>query len=243
MKNQTIRLLVLLAGIAGLHACKKGDQASQVMEAIPTKAMVENYVPTKVTNTGGAFFKSIDTICGPYLKYTTKIGLLGYESWPVLDDGNLTISMFGDKNYFEKLRRSPYAWWANWNKRPYVEEEIPEIFSMRGTGTTTLTLSKKCYVFGFELSANPANEERPMFPYQVRYYGTNELPDNKSVGIIENSVTAPSGARMFAVESDIPFDRVEIRYIGTSSLKPDTWAITNLRYITDRNVYEAHKKG
>jgi predicted choloylglycine hydrolase len=67
MKNQTIQLFVLLVGTVGLHACRKGDQASQALEAIPTKAKVEIFIPTKVTNTGGAFFKSIDTLCGPYL--------------------------------------------------------------------------------------------------------------------------------------------------------------------------------
>lgn len=243
MKNRTIQLFVMLVGIAGLPACKKGDQGSKAVEAVPSLAKIENFVPTKVTNNGGAFFKAIDTLCEPYLTYTTKIELKGYENWPILDDGNLTIGLFGDNTYFVKLHSAPFAWWANWNKRPYVEAEIPSIFYMTGTGTTTLTLSKKCYVFGFELSSWAGDKEVTRFPYQVRYYGTKELPDNKPVGIIENSVFAPSGARMFAVESDIPFDRVEIRYIGTTDIKPDTWGITNLRYIKDRNVYEAHKKG
>ena len=243
MKNQTIQLLVLLISIAGLHACKKGEQEVQAVEAVPSAVKVEGFIPTKVTNIGGAFFKAIDTVCGPYLTYTTKIEHQEYEHWPTLNDDNLTIGIFGDNTYFLKLPSAPFAWWTNWNKEPYVEEEIPVIFSMEHIGTTTLTLSKKCYVFGFELSANPANEAHPLFPYQVRYYATNGLSDNKPVGMLENSVTAPSGARMFAVESDIPFDRVEIQYIGTSAIKPDSWGIANLRYITDWNVYQAHKKG
>ena len=243
MKIQKISILAFLACLAGLNACEKGQHASQAVESGPKVAKVENFIPTKVTNTGGAFFKAIDTLCGPYLIYTTKIERQDYENWPTLDDGNLSVGIFGDNTRFVKLQSWPYAWWANWNKKPYVEAEIPVIFYMTGTGTTTLTLSKKCYVFGFELSSWAGDKEPTYFPYRVSYYGNDQLADNKPVGIIENSVIAPSGARMFAVESDTPVNRVEIQYIGNSTIKPDTWGIANLRYITDRNVYEAHKKG
>jgi hypothetical protein len=243
MKNQMIRSFLLLVFTSGLSACKKNEQGSQTMETAAPIALVASFVPTKVTNTAGQYFKSIDTICAPYLAFTNLINPATFTDGHhlSLSDGNLVVEGPGGTSYFEILKQHPYGWWNNWNKPPYVENQNPIIWERSVfDGPRTLKLSKKCYVFGFELSAFTNTVGTGPLTFVVKYTNTDQQPSALAIGSISNGVLAPNGARLFAVKSDIPFDQVEIIYSGSPSVEP-AWGITNIRYVTDKGIYEKHK--
>lgn len=243
MKNQSIQLGLLLAMILGITACEKNEQGPNLMSSEQPSAKTVNFVPTKVRNTMGAYFEAIDTVCEPYLKYTKKINISDLPDGYVfrITDGNLTLENLGNLGVFTKKSPAPDTWWGNWNKAPYVENENPTVLWMAGGYGTTITLSKKCYVFGFELSAEVGETSQAPFPYSVKYYDADNLPNDTPIGYLDNEVTSPSGARIFAIKSDIPFNRVQIYYNSSPVYEPWSWAITNIRYVTDKSVYDAHK--
>jgi hypothetical protein len=244
MKNQTIRLCLVLVFISELSACKKNEQAPQTMETAAPTAIVGSFVPTKVTNSAGQYFKSIDTICPPYLAFTNVIDstkFSEYRDYPTISDGNITLETSGLKYPWNFYGHHPFAWWNDWNTRPYVENQHPSVWVAYGNAPTTIKLSKKCYVFGFELSAQVGEFGIGPFTYIVKYGDTERPADDKVIGYISNVVVAPNGARLFAVKSDIPFDTIEIIYSGSATLEPASWGITNIRYVTDKDVYDKHK--
>jgi hypothetical protein len=208
MKNQTIRLCVVLAFIAGLSSCKKEEQALQTMETGQPSAKVENFVHTRVTNTGGQYFKAIDTICPPYLAFTSLIDFKKYEDGEnsLVSDGNLSVGYVG-KYPLYIIRRVTYGWWSNWNKPPFVENDNPIVWAADLNPPGVINLSKNCYVFGFELSATVGEFGLGPLSYTVKYEDTVQ---HKVIGYISNDVVAPNGARLFAVKSDIPFNKIEI---------------------------------
>src|SRR4051794_33918091 len=111
MKNQTLRLCLFLALIPGLGACKKNGQTLPVVEALRPSAAVQHFVPTKVTNTGGAYFESIDTICAPYLQYTTTIDYTKFGEnfiYPTIDDGKIKIETSGTNSTFYNYKQHPF---------------------------------------------------------------------------------------------------------------------------------------
>lgn len=243
MKNKTFQFGLALALIFELTACDKNEQVLKTVSNDRTIAKEVKFVPTTVRNVMGAYFEAIDTICEPYLKYTKKIPIADLPDGYVfrITDGDITLETLGDFAPFTKKSAAPNTWWANWNKAPYVEEENPAVLWMSGWYGTTITLSKKCYVFGFEMSAEVGETSQAPFPYTVKYYDADNLPNDTPIGYLDNEVTSPSGARIYAIKSDIPFNRVEIFYNSSPSLGSWSWAITNIRYVTDKQVYDAHK--
>lgn len=227
----------------GITACDKNEQLLNTTSSDQPSPKIVSFVPSTVRNTMGAYFEPIDTICDSYLKYTKKINISNLPDGYVfrLTDGDMKIETLGDLSAFTKKSPALNTWWANWNKAPYVEDENPAVLWMAGGDGTILTLSKKCYVFGFELSAEVGETSQAPFAYTVKYYDADNLPDGTPIGYLDNMVTSPSGARLFAIKSDIPFNRVQIYYNSSPVYAPWSWAITNIRYITDKNVYDAHK--
>ena len=243
MKNQTFKFGLALALILALTSCDKNEQVLNTVPNDRSSAKTLNYVPITVRNTMGAYFEAIDTVCEPYLKYTKKINITdlpdGYAFR--ITDGDLTLETLGDFPAFTKKSAAPNTWWANWNKAPYVEEENPAVLWMSGWDGTTITLSKKCYVFGFEMSAEVGETSQAPFPFSVKYYDADNLPNDTPIGFLDTEVTSPSGARLYAIKSDIPFNRVQIFYNSSPSLGPWSWAMTNIRYVSDKPFYDAHK--
>lgn len=243
MKNQTFKFGLALALILALTSCDKNEQVLNTVPNDRSSAKTVNFVPITVRNTMGAYFEAIDTVCEPYLKYTKKINITdlpdGYAFR--ITDGDLTLETLGDFPAFTKKSAAPNTWWANWNKAPYVEEENPAVLWMSGWYGTTITLSKKCYVFGFEMSAEVGETSQAPFPFSVKYYDADNLPNDTPIGFLETEVTSPSGARLYAIKSDIPFNRVQIFYNSSPSLGPWSWAMTNIRYVSDKPFYDAHK--
>lgn len=243
MKNQTFKFGLALALILALTSCDKNEQVLNTVPNDRSSAKTVNFVPITVRNTMGAYFEAIDTVCEPYLKYTKNINITdlpdGYAFR--ITDGDLTLETLGDFPAFTKKSAAPNTWWANWNKPPYVEEENPAVLWMSGWYGTTITLSKKCYVFGFEMSAEVGETSQAPFPFSVKYYDADNLPNDTPIGFLDTEVTSPSGARLYAIKSDIPFNRVQIFYNSSPSLGPWSWAMTNIRYVSDKPFYDAHK--
>jgi hypothetical protein len=237
MKNVTFYAILIVTFILGLTACKKNEQALEAFERVPSSPKVETFVPTKVTNTAGAYFQSIDTVCAPYLTYSVLIDIrrVPEGAYHAISDGNLTLETPADNTTFYNYKDHPDSWWFNWNKPPFVENENPTVWSVNGSAPTMIKLSKKCYVLGFELSAAVNDFDIRPNTYVAKYTSGDQL-----IGFISNVVVAPNGARLFAVKSDLPFDGVEIFYSGNAPV-PEAWAIANIRYVTDKAVYDAHK--
>jgi hypothetical protein len=250
MKNRTIQICLIFALLPGLNACDKNDPALQQVQMEHESAKVTGFVHSRLRNDMGQYLEAIDTICEPYLRYTTKINISNFPNGSLnpITDGNLSIGTLPEGGYGIFINKQDPAadkWWANWNKPPYVENENPAVLLIQGSGAAgggiTLTLSKKCYVFGFELSAQPGEESEPPFSFAAKYYDADNLPSITSIGILENVVNSPSGARLFAIKSDVPFNRVSIFSNDSPAYGALNFGITNIRYLTDKTVYDAHK--
>lgn len=224
---------------------KRWEASFEREENIKTEAEVNEPLPkVQVENNFGRYFEALDTICAPYLKYTTKMEISQIpEGWFVdtLDDKKLMMTfLVGDDGAPRKFNATTMGWWGDWNVSPYVERNDPDVLTLSDWSTTTITLSKKCYIFGFELSAllNMYNDE-PVF-FKASYLDTDNLPDDRPVGRIGQWVYSPGGARLFAVKSEVPFNRVTIYWTGGSHTFTRAYAITNIRYVTSRKIFEQH---
>jgi hypothetical protein len=243
MKKLTFKAVLITACTMVLIACAKNEAPMQQSEAIPTKTNIVNYVPPTVANDKGRFFQSIDTICPAYLQYTTKMDITGLQNnkeYSELSDGNLTIKLLNLDlaNYpFTKHDQTASEWWKDWNVKPYVESNNPPILYQGGGEPVKVVLSKKCYVLGFEL-ATPIKATDPPLSMYALYYNTDLYIVPDDIGFIYQDIKWPNGARLFAIKSDIPFNMVRIDF---SSYDPHNYAITNIRYITDKEVYDKHK--
>jgi hypothetical protein len=234
-----------LAGLFVLLGCEKNDESFKqeasvhVQEAAtipPTKVQVENNF--------GKYFEALDTVCAPYLRYTTKMDISKVPNeWFIstLEDQNMKMTFYiGGETLPRKYNPTMTQWWYNWNVSPYVEETDPHVMIIEGWGSTTITLSKKCYIFGFELSAllNMYNND-PVY-FGTSYRDTDQLLDDTPIGRIHQEVKSPEGARLFAVKSEIPFNQVTIYWTGGSNTFTQAYAITNLRYVTSKKVFDQH---
>jgi hypothetical protein len=242
MKNLMSRLvLVAVCAVAGL-ACDKSEQPVEQLKTIQAETALVNYVPPMVVNNSGNFFRAIGTICPLYLQYTTKINISGLQHLQIYDtfsDNNLSI-------YVElglvKLRAAVKEEWnGQWNVPPYVESQNTAILQTVDDQPRRLILSKKCYVFGFELGAyRTYGTDR--YDFTVTY-STRTATGSKRLGSVRQYIRQNNGARLFAIMSDTPFDEVYISFNRTGSFEtiPENYAITNIRYLTNKEIYDAHK--
>jgi hypothetical protein len=72
----------------------------------------------------------------------------------------------------------------------------------------------------------------------VRYHDRDLLPADDFLGSIRENIQYPNGARLFAIKSDTPFDKINI---GVADNVGRTFGITNIRYLTDKAIYDKHK--
>jgi hypothetical protein len=224
-------------------ACEKSEQPVQQSNSTPQTTEVINYVPATVVNHTGKYFEAIDTVCRTYLQYATKINISGLEDFRIyesISDGILNIDLnLGLAKFGPAVKEE---WNGEWNVRPYVEANNPPILQTVDSSPRRLRLSKKCYVFGFEVGGlSGAYTKR--FDFTTTYVSTNSSTGNVELGSIRQYIKQKNGARLFAVKSDTPFDEVIISFDNTGDYetKPENFAITNIRYITDKQIYDAHK--
>jgi hypothetical protein len=246
MKNLSFKVAFMTMCAMILIACGKSEQLSpESTTALEAKNIV-NFPPTTINNYV-KYFRAIDTICPSYLQFTTKIDIskLSPGDYTQISDGKLTIDISEGAGHVTKRNATTTEWWKNWNVPPFVESSNPEILSLGDVQGIRLKLSKKCYVFGFELGTliTTSSTSGP-YIYQMgfrAYYYNQEVTPDPVIGIVGRKIAWPGGANLIAIKSDIPFDQVIISYGQGDLTKPIEYAITNLRYVTDKQIYEAHK--
>lgn len=238
MKKLVTKAALLLATITIIIACEKQEQGFQHEEKKASLAAL-NYTPALVVNNKGKFFESIDTICSKYIKYTMKVDTFGVdpETWSNQLGYFYTLELsWGETGFFARLPQQG-TWFSNWNDPPYVETKNPTVYLPQFT-QQTIALSKLCYVFGFELSANQSTDNNKPVTIRVTY-ATGDNPGDV-IGYVENTVSSPGGARLFAVESEIPFNRVTIDYSPTTENTGQV-AMAKFRYVRNKEIFDAHK--
>ncbi len=73
MKKLTFEAAFITACAIVFIACEKNEPADHQLEITSNTTSGVNYIPPRIKNYTGKDFKSIDTTCDPYLKYTQKI--------------------------------------------------------------------------------------------------------------------------------------------------------------------------
>jgi len=160
-----------------------------------------------------------------YIKATCLIDISRLKKSAMVD--TITDKVLGVKfgTKMRKLNGYPDGWTAKWNVKPFVEHETPPVLYTVQKNNLSITLSKPCTIFGFELSPNLYDT----FEFTAGFYSRMENPPYARV---TRQVTTPQGALLFAVKSDKPFDQIEIQFTGDSDgpVHPFGFAIANIRY-------------
>lgn len=160
-----------------------------------------------------------------YLKATTLMTLEKPANFSIINsiaDKKLKIT-FVDS--LMKMPGFPNGWTALWNTKPFVERESPTVLYTRQQNRLTVTLSKYVEIFGFELAPNLYNS----YEFIAGFYDSRQNPPLASVVQV---ATTPSGAKLFAVKSEKPFNVIEISFTGNQETAnhPYGFAIANIRY-------------
>ena len=160
-----------------------------------------------------------------YIKATCLIDISKLKRNAMVD--TITDKVLGVKfgTKLRKLNGYPDGWSARWNVKPHVEQETPPVLYTVQKNHVSITLSKPCTVFGFELSPNLYDT----FEFTAGFYSRMENPPYARV---TRQVTTPLGALLFAVKSDKPFDQIEVQFTGDldGPVHPFGFAIANIRY-------------
>lgn len=160
-----------------------------------------------------------------YLNATTLMSLDKPANFSIINcvaDNKLKLT-FVDS--LIKMPGYPNGWTALWNTAPFVERESPTVLYTRQQNRLTILLSKYVEVFGFELSPNLYDA----YEFSTGFYDSRQ---NSPVASVVQVATTPSGARLFAVKSEKPFNVIEINFTGGEGTTnhPYGFAIANIRY-------------
>jgi hypothetical protein len=197
-------------------------------ENLPKTILIKDY-----ENYPNVKAKVFDQVCEEYLKGTKKMDLSKLKDCDFLGKfGNEEFSIVTTqrikKQGVRKLDNGPNGWWAHWNYSPYTESEYPTVLFavMFGSASNSLdfTFSKKVSTFGFEVAPNTIGGT---FKVTVRYQEESWYHQPEIINLVQ-TVSSPSGARLIALKSDIPFQRVTIDL--ESTLHSEGVAIANIRY-------------
>lgn len=179
--------------------------------------------------------KLIDTVCEEYVKGTTKFDLSGLKEGQHVtkirhNDLTIVTNDEGGDYGFVKLSNGPKGWWTHWNYSPYTESEYPSVMFAQSpaghaAGSLALTFDKEVTSFGFEIAPNATGTD---YKVTVEY---NNIPSYRYENLfrVVQTISSPSGARLIAVKSEVPFFYVQI----TVQYIPNTgrgFALSNLRY-------------
>jgi hypothetical protein len=243
MKRLMLRLVLVAVCAVACVACDKNEQIVGEQKKAPAEMAIVNYVPPMVVNNSGNFFRAIGTICPLYLQYTNKIGISNLQHLQIYDtfsDNNLSI--YVELGLVKLNAAVKEEWNGQWNVPPYVESQNTAILQTVDDQPRRLVLSKKCYVFGFELGAYRTYGFYDPYDFTVTY-STRTASGSKRLGSVRQYIRQKNGARLFAIMSDTPIDEVYISFNRTGSFEtiPENYAITNIRYLTNKEIYDAHK--
>jgi hypothetical protein len=227
MKNLYLRYLVVAALTTTIFSCSKDDQTQP-------KSISSNLMAA-AESTASFPLQSIDTISRWYLA-TSKIELKKYlrEDWnhnvvyfnsiannTLKIDFNMGMTPLNSLGYF-------------WGVTPYVECNQPIFIMGQKEDNLNMHLSKKVNLFGFELSTQAGSA----FEITVSYYDSST---GMKVGTLVKRVLTSHGgnktpddtARMFAVNSTVPFDEVHITMTKTFNpvfTSPGKYQLANFHY-------------
>jgi hypothetical protein len=174
---------------------------------------------------------------GEYLKRTCVFEVAQLDegkTYHQINNKNLNIAFFNpdidDKPI--KVRRlkpttpSPYGWTAHWNDLSRVENEHPEVlFLDEFLKSFIIVLSKPCIEVGVELSPNRQN-----VPY-IFNISAGDAPYSKVRGDYNFFFHTPSGAQLFNIQAEKPFNVVTIGVYSKKLIQPHNGiSMANIRY-------------
>lgn len=254
MKVLRLKFLLFCVLASALSGCEKSSEAEQPADAKATPRMEQVYpavgtdlpnsilpkekLPRAVLIKGFRYtdrkFKLIDTICEEYLS-GTKLFDFSYLTAGVftnqIENEELTIQTdleFGGDEGFIKLNAGPNGWWTHWNYSPYTQYEYPSVLLSRGKGdydvrSIYLSFSKNLTSLGFEVAPNITGKNLKV---HVQYMSWTYR--DPSLCEIDQIISSPSGARLIAMKSEVPFNYAIIQ------VEDGSFAISNLRYTLAR---------
>ncbi|MGN7203056.1 hypothetical protein ACTHQF_02190 [Pedobacter sp. SAFR-022] len=259
MKSFYLKALWAAALAVTLSACEKKAEnfeksseqvaaaTSELVYPVPSTELPDNILPERklprAVLTKGYMYKNIkvkliDTVCAEYIQGTKKLGFSNLTERVFYNRfGSAELKFIVDHEFnnrgFARLTPGANGWWTHWNYSPYTESEYPEVLfarnrwggEVRGENGITLLLNKRVTTFGFEIAPNVTGKD---FRVSVTYPSgsTYRAPTLFSVS---QTISSPSGARLIAVKSEVPFDYVMIDVEGMT-FREAGFAIANIRY-------------
>jgi hypothetical protein len=182
--------------------------------------------------------KLIDTVCADYLRETKELDFTYLKDGEVVttvtnSDITVTVDPEGGEHGFRKLSNGLNGWWTHWNYSPYTESEFPSVLHAESLTYPQLeeynnhinfSFDNRVKIFGFEIAPNATGRDFEVF---VGYY---PYESNKYVLLfaVHQTISSPSGARLIAVQSEVPIKLVDIYVSGNEPFLG--FAIANLRY-------------
>jgi hypothetical protein len=205
---------------------------------ILTKKKLPRAVVTKGSDYPNISVQLIDTVCAAYLQGTKKFDLSNIQEGSVTfrvtsDDNNLVADPDFHDYGFAKLSNGPKGWWTHWNYSPYTESENPIVLfalnrripELTPVSSISIYLTASVKTFGFEIAPNAIGKNLKVL---VTY---KDLPTYRAQTLfdVQQTISSPSGARLIAVKSDVPFDYLLIE-VNDDPDHPQGFAIANIRY-------------
>ena len=180
----------------------------------------------------------IDTVCAEYLEKTKKVDFSNIPDGQVnhlFGKGEFTFYVDPDfvRAGLRKLSPGPKGWWTHWNYSPYTESENPLVLfpldrrygTKNPTNSISLGLDQYVTTFGFEIAPNSIGKDEKV----VVTYNDFGSYRGQTMFVVEQTISSPSGARLIAVKSDVPFNYVRID-LPDQKYPPEGFAIANIRY-------------
>ena len=206
-----------------------------------TNILPKRKLPRAVLTKGYGIYKSIkakliDTVCEEYINSTSALDISNLKE-------GINIKKFGNKEFgittngeggsfsFAKLKAGPKGWWTHWNYSPYTASAYPDVLYAQTSGgyatsNISLYLDKPVTSFGFEIAPNTVGEDVQIVA-EYKEDHSYRFPD---IFTVDQTISSPSGARLIAVKSSIPFRLVIVRVNYNPEIKTTGLAITNIRY-------------
>ena len=182
--------------------------------------------------------KVISEVCEEYLQQTKKLDISHIQEGKFREqvkNDDITVLFRNEIDIrgegFIKLSTGPKTWWTHWNYSPYTESEYPTVlFAQNKNGVAinyyTLILNQPVKFFGFEIAPNTIGEDATV---SVTYHEEDHYR-SRSLCTVKQIIRTPSGARLIALKSDVPFEHIKIGVSG----KQNGVGIANIRYALAR---------
>jgi hypothetical protein len=259
MKASRLSLLFVITLAFAFSACEKNAENIKNVSEVKAAASSSVVYPLIGTDTSGrilpmrklpkaivtkGFFayprikvQLFDTVCADYLQKTTKVDLSG------IADGAVTHLLGKDDIVYvdpdllrygvRKLSNGPKGWWTHWNYSPYTESETPIVLfpldrrygEKNPINSLSLSLRQRVKTFGFEIAPNETGKDIKVVVTYNDFGGYR----GQTMFTVEQTISSPSGARLIAVKSSVPFNYVGIQ-LEDRVYPYKGFAIANLRY-------------